>query len=177
MRRSSLQKLTPSLCQKQEPFWLKWPAVGAKAFHILSQNFWLHKEKPKIGLSPASQGPWANLRGRDYIQWRLRQMALANGRFLCARCPAQTRFNLNNKSLQVSPTRSAYNSPQSCCNLPLWDNVTAHPEHYSPTLVRRRIKCHFHSFPIWSKFLVDKMQMRAIIWQVIWWCRRYGGYA
>ena len=52
-----------------------------------------------------------------------------------------------------------------------------HPVPYSRTLVRRRIKCHFDSFPIWSKFLVDKMQMSAIIWQVIWWCRRYGGYA
>ena len=132
------------------------------------------KEKPIFGLSPDSQGIRGNLRGRDSEQW-WRQMA--NGRFLCAHCPAQTRFNLNNKSLQVSPTRFAYNSPSSCCNVPLWENVTAHRVHYSPTLVRRRIKCHFDSFPIWSKFLVDKMQMRAIIWQVIWWCRRYGGYA
>ena len=44
MRRSSLQKLIPSLCQKQEPFWPKWPALGAKAFHILiprgKANLW-----------------------------------------------------------------------------------------------------------------------------------------
>ena len=132
------------------------------------------KEKPIFGLSPDSQGIRGNLRGRDSEQW-WRQMA--NGRFLCAHCPAQTRFNLNNKSLQVSPTRFAYNSPWSSCNVPLWENVTAHRVHYSPTLVRRRIKCHFDSFPIWSKFLLDKMQITAIIWQVIWWCRRYGGYA
>ena len=104
------------------------------------------KEKPIFGLSPDSQGIRGNLRGRDSEQW-WRQMA--NGRFLCAHCPAQTRFNLNNKSLQVSPTRFAYNSPQSCCKVPpLCDNVTAAPVHYSQTLVRRRIKCHFDSFPI-----------------------------
>ena len=120
-------------------------------------------------------GPPKQSEGRDYME---RQMALANGRFLCAHCPAQTRFNLNNKSLQVSPTRFAYNGSQFCCKVPpLCDNVTAAPVHYSQTLVRRRIKCHFDSFPIWSKFLLDKMQITAIIWQVIWWCRRYGGYA
>ena len=127
--------------------------------------------------SPGCQDPPSNL--RDVTTWRGKWRRLtADFYVLTAHCPAQTRFNLNNKSLQVSPTRFAYNGPQSCCKVPpLCDNVTAAPVHYSQTLVRRRIKCHFDSFPIWSKFLLDKMQITAIIWQVIWWCRRYGGYA
>ena len=173
MSRSSLQKLTPSVCRKEAVL------TDVTSQGLSYKNAPLDFTHRKVNLWPLTwfPGPQGNLRGRDYIQWRLRQMAQSNGRFLCAHCPAQTRFNLNNKSLQVSPTRFAYNSPWSSCNVPLWENVTAHPVHYSPTLVRRRIKCHFDSFPIWSKFLVDKMQMSAIIWQVIWWCRRYGGYA
>ena len=98
--------------------------------------------------SPGCQDPPSNL--RDVTTWRGKWRRLtADFYVLTAHCPAQTRFNLNNKSLQVSPTRFAYNGPQSCCKVPpLCDNVTAAPVHYSQTLVRRRIKCHFDSFPI-----------------------------
>ena len=142
-------------------------------FAFLSQYFCIIF----FATSPGCQDPPSNL--RDVTTWRGKWRRLtADFYVLTAHCPAQTRFNLNNKSLQVSPTRFAYNGPQSCCKVPaLCDNVTAAHVHYSQTLVRRRIKCHFDSFPIWSKFLLDKMQITAIIWQVIWWCRRYGGYA
>ena len=176
MSRSSLQKLTPSVCRKEA---VLTDVTSSWCQGLSYKNAPLDFTPRKVNLWPLTWFPgpkaiWGDVTtySEDWGKW---PSLTVDFYVLTARRKQDLIWTTSRyKYLQrASPTIAPSPIAMSHCRA----MSQQHPVPYSRTLVRRRIKCHFDSFPIWSKFLVDKMQMRAIIWQVIWWCRRYGGYA